>query len=212
MMEDTRRSHQAAGRDWVRMGSAFRDLSTASVSVRPAARHRHIEMERHVDVTMTELPILTEPLQLVEVERITGLNSKAARTFCDAVGGMRCGSLWQLPVDRMPWSYHQSRGANSDRFVPIPADNFDSELVRDGSDDGDTLTGMIPLLTERDAAIRLRVTLNDLNALLENGDLSYLVIGGEIRITDEDIRDLVRRTRTQESALPRRSDHECKLC
>ena len=125
---------------------------------------------------------------------------------------MRCGSLWQLPVERMPWSYHLSRGANSDRFVPIPADNFDSELVRDGSDDGDTLTGMIPLLTERDAAIRLRVTLNDLNALLENGDLSYLVIGGEIRITVEDIRDLVRRTRTQESALPRRSDHECKFC
>ena len=85
----------------------------------------------------------------VEVERITGLNSKAARTFCHAVGGMRCGSLWQLPVDRMPWSYHLSRGANSDRFVPIPADNFDSELVRDGSDDGDILTGMIPLLTER---------------------------------------------------------------
>ena len=160
---------------------------------------------------MTELPILTEPLQLLEIERITGLNSKAARTFCDAVGGMRCGSLWQLPVDRMPWSYHQSRGANSDRFVPIPADNFDSGLVRDGSDDGDTLTGMIPLLTERDAAVRLRVTLNDLNALLENGDLSYLVIGGEIRITDDDIRDLVRRTRTQEAALPRRSDHECKL-
>ena len=115
---------------------------------------------------------------------------------------MRCGSLWQLPVDRMPWGYHQSRGANSDRFVPIPADNFDSELVRDGSDDGDTLTGMIPLLTERDAAIRLRVTLNDLNALLENGDLSYLVIGGEIRITEDDIRDLVRRTRAQGSALP----------
>jgi len=76
-------------------------------------------MERHVDVTMTELPILTEPLQLVEVERITGLNSKAARSFCHAVGGMRCGSLWQLPVDRMPWSYHLSRGANSDRFRPI---------------------------------------------------------------------------------------------
>jgi len=161
---------------------------------------------------MTELPILTEPLQLVEVERITGLNSKVARTFCDAVGGMRCGSLWQLPVDRMPWSYHQSRGENTSRFVPIPADPVVSKILRDGSDDGDTLTGMIPLLTERDAAIRLRVTLNDLNALLENGDLSYLVIGGEIRITVEDIRDLVRRTRTQESALPRRSDHECKLC
>ncbi len=160
---------------------------------------------------MTELPILTEPLQLLEIERITGLSSKAARTFCHAVGGMRCGSLWQLPVDRMPWSYHQSRGANSDRFVPIPADNFDSELVRDGSDHGDTLTGMVLLLTERDAAIRLRVTLNDLNALLENGDLSYLVIGGEIRITEADIRGLVRRMRAQESALPRRSDHECKL-
>ena len=60
---------------------------------------------------MTELPILTEPLQLLEIERITGLNSKAARTFCDAVGGMRCGSLWQLPAERMPWRYHQSRGA-----------------------------------------------------------------------------------------------------
>jgi len=77
---------------------------------------------------MTELPILTEPLQLLEIERITGLGPKAARTFYDAVGGMRCGSLWQLPVDRMPWSYHLSRGANSDRFVPIPAHNFDSDI------------------------------------------------------------------------------------
>ncbi len=59
------------------------------------------------------------------------------------------------------------------QFRPIPADNFDSELVRDGSDDGDILTGMIPLLTERDAAVRLRVTLNDLNALLKNGELPY---------------------------------------
>ena len=148
---------------------------------------------------MTEFPILTE---LLETERITGLSSKAARRFCDAVGGIRCGSC-------------QPRGCpgrSTNLGVPIPADNFDSELVRDGSDAGDTLTGMIPLLTERDAAVRLRVTLNDLNALLENGDLSYLVIGGEIRITDDDIRDLVRRTRTQGSTLPRRSDHECKLC
>jgi len=59
---------------------------------------------------------------------------------------------------------------------PIPADNFDSELVRDASADGDTLTGMIPLLTERDAAVRLHVTLNDLNALLENGELPYSLI------------------------------------
>ena len=84
-------------------------------------------------------------------------------------------------------------------------------VVGGGSDHGDTLTGMIPLLTERDAAIRLRVTLNDINALLESGTLPYSVIGGEIRITDEDIRDFVRRTRTQGSTLPRRSDHECKL-
>ncbi len=90
----------------------------------------------------------------------------------------------------MPLSYHESRGANFVRFVPIPADNFDSELVRDASADGDTLTGMIPLLTERDTAIRLRVTLNDLNTLLESGTLPYSVIGGEIRITDDDIRDL----------------------
>ena len=64
---------------------------------------------------MTEFPILSEPLQLLEIERITGLSSKAARRFCHAVGGMRCGSLWQLPVQRMPWGYHQSRG----KFQPI---------------------------------------------------------------------------------------------
>jgi len=112
----------------------------------------------------------------------------------------------------------ECRGVITCLGVPIPTDSSRfrpiisiQTLVRDGSDDGDILSGMIPLLTERDAAVRLRVTLNDLNALLENGDLSYLVIGGEIRITDDDIRDLVRRTRTQGSTLPRRSDHECKL-
>ncbi len=92
----------------------------------------------------------------------------------------------------------------------IPADPVVSKILRDDSDDGDTLTGMVPLLTERDVAIRLRVTLNDLNALLENGDLSYSVIGGELRIADDDIRDFVGRMRTQ-STLPRRSDNECKL-
>ena len=85
---------------------------------------------------------------------------------------------------------------------PIPADKFDSELVRDGRDDGDTFTVMTPLLTERDAAVRLRVTLNDLNAILENGELPYSVIGGQLRITDDDIRNLVSRTRTQGSTLP----------
>ena len=104
-----------------------------------------------------------------------------------------------------------SRAANSSRFVPIPANNFDSELVRDDSESGDTLTVMTAFLTERDAAVRLRVTLNDVNALLENGELPYSLISGEIRITDDDIRDRVRRMRAQESALPRRSDNECKL-
>lgn len=50
---------------------------------------------------MTEFSILSEPLQLLEIERITGLSSKVARRFCESAGGIRCCSLWQLPVERM---------------------------------------------------------------------------------------------------------------
>jgi len=115
-------------------------------------------------------------------------------------------AVWQFVATASP---ENAMGVSS-VARQIPADPVVSKILRDDSDDGDTLTGMVPLLTERDVAIRLRVTLNDLNALLENGDLSYSVIGGELRIADDDIRDFVGRMRTQ-STLPRRSDNECKL-
>ena len=100
----------------------------------------------------------TEPMTVEEIGVFCGLNWRAAKAFCLNAGGIRCGSLWQLPVERMPVSYHLSRGLP----VPIPADVCDTAgssgaclLSEDNSD-------MQQLLTERDAAVMLRVSLSDL--------------------------------------------------
>ena len=63
---------------------------------------------------MTELPILTEPLQLVEVERITGLNSKAARSFCHAVWQFVAAAGRQNAVELSPISGCQFRPIRPD--------------------------------------------------------------------------------------------------
>lgn len=49
------------------------------------------------------------------------------------------------------------------------------------------------LLTERDAAVRLRITLDDLNELIESAEIRYLIIAGQVRFTPDAIQDAVRR-------------------
>ncbi len=149
----------------------------------------------------------TEPLTVEEIGVFCGLNWRAAKAFCLNAGGIRCGSLWQLPVERMPVSYHLSRGLP----VPIPADACDTAdspgaclLSEDNSD-------MQQLLTERDAAVMLRVSLSDLSVMLESGQLPYSAVCGHIRIGPRDIAEAVQRLRVNQKSLPARRKNECQL-
>ena len=157
---------------------------------------------------MDEKPILTEPMSLTEIERFLGQGPKGARRFAEASGGVRCGSQWQIPVARMPWSYHHSRGAEIGRFLPIQADSANSKTDEDKRRQPNTMAGARPLLSERDAAIHLHLTLRDLNSLPETGWLPYLSIGGEIRFDPADIRDFVRAMKT---AKPTSMERTCRL-
>ena len=155
----------------------------------------------------SDSPVLTAPMTVEEVGVFCGLNWRAAKAFCLNAGGIRCGSLWQLPVERMPVSYHLSRGLP----VPIPADVCDTAgssgaclLSEDNSD-------MQQLLTERDAAVMLRVSLSDLSVMLESGQLPYSAICGHIRIDHRDIAEAVQRLRINQQSLPRRNQNTCQL-
>lgn len=160
------------------------------------------------DVAVNSTQILTEPLTIREVAILLGQDRKAARKFIQAAGGIACGSLWQIPIDRMPFSYHQC--ANVGQIGPMWPDLADSKSVQHSASDGARLPGMNQLLTERDAAIQLRITLDDLNDLLESGALPYVTVSGEIRICASDLQQMIRRSKTQ-TALPRRRRNECQL-
>jgi hypothetical protein len=107
----------------------------------------------------------------------------------------------------MPVSCHLSRGLP----VPIPADACDTAdgpgaclLSEDNSD-------MQQLLTERDAAVMLRVSLSDLSVMLESGQLPYSAVCGHIRIDPRDIMEAVQRLRVNQKSLPARRKNECQL-
>ena len=70
---------------------------------------------------------------------------------------------------------------------------------------------MRQLLTERNAVIQMRISLTDLNAMVEAGDLRYSVIAGQIRFQPAGIAEAVRRLRVQTQTLPRRSEAECQF-
>ena len=57
-------------------------------------------------------------LTVKEVGIFCGLHWRAAKAFCVNVGGVRTGSYWQLPIERLPPAYHLSRGI-SHRFLQM---------------------------------------------------------------------------------------------
>ena len=82
----------------------------------------------------------------------------------------------------------RSRGTADGRFWPIVSLGRFTPHVRTAIR---YKLGM--LLTERDAAVRLRITLDDLNAMIEAAEIRYLVIAGQVRFTPDAIQDAVRR-------------------
>ena len=154
---------------------------------------------------MSDPPVLTEPMTVEEIAVFCGLNWRAAKTFIRNTGGVECGSQWQIPVARMPTAYHATRGLIMRMSVdPCGEMNGSGEEPAAGYKED-----MEQLLNERDAAVSLRISLADLNFLIESGGIRYSVIASQVRFRPEDLRDAVRRLRVEPSNM--KEPNGCQL-
>lgn len=136
-------------------------------------------------------PQITEPLTVGEVAVFLGCSWKAAKQFCESIGE-KVGTSWQIPLSRMPAAYFVAR------FRPISSDFVQFKTYQHDAPDSAYSPDMQPLMSERDTAIHLRISLADLNAIVEGGQLPFVPVGnGEIRFKPADVAALIERLRTK---------------
>lgn len=146
-------------------------------------------------------PQLTEPLTIRELQSFLGDTRRAARKFAEDVGALRCGSRWQCPILRMPPAYFSARicAHSAESREPLDAEDFEP---------------IVGVMTERDVAIFLRMTPDDVLALVDDGTLQPKSIGGALIFDRVQVRDVLR---GQAMVEPKTSqiasgDNECRVC